>query len=167
LLTVEARLAVFRAATTCLAILFLASTRNASCPTKACSAPNSCSAAVDTVSVQENGTSKRISSAFRFHRSQSALASRTIRAGVADRRKEILDRGDGLVWRNAEWPILPGDDERASTRIGARIRGQLRLRAEWRLDGESGQIWEHSIPLVEQRRYSITFRPMKGDIIGR
>jgi hypothetical protein len=48
-----------------------------------------------------------------------------------------------------------------------RIRGQLRLRAEWRLDGESRQIWEHSIPLVEQRRYSVTFRPMKGDIIGR
>jgi hypothetical protein len=27
---------------------------------------------------------------------------RTIRTGVADRRKEILDRGDGVVWRNAE-----------------------------------------------------------------
>jgi alkylated DNA repair dioxygenase AlkB len=35
------------------------------------------------------------------------------------------------------------------------------------MDGGPRQIWEHSIPLVEQRRYSITLRTMKGDIIGR
>jgi alkylated DNA repair dioxygenase AlkB len=31
------------------------------------------------------------------------------------------------------------------------------------MGGESRQVWEHSIPAVEQRRYSITFRTMKVD----
>ena len=34
-------------------------------------------------------------------------------------------------------------------------------RSVYVLDGEARQIWEHSIPGVEQRRYSITFRTMR------
>jgi alkylated DNA repair dioxygenase AlkB len=34
------------------------------------------------------------------------------------------------------------------------------------MSGASRQIWEHSIPAVEQRRYSITFRTMKTDKAG-
>jgi hypothetical protein len=49
LLTVEARLAAFRAATTCLAILSQVSTRYASCPTEAFSAP------ADTLENNERG----------------------------------------------------------------------------------------------------------------
>ena len=36
-------------------------------------------------------------------------------------------------------------------------------RSLYMMSGESRQIWEHSIPTVEQRRYSITFRTMKSD----
>jgi alkylated DNA repair dioxygenase AlkB len=40
------------------------------------------------------------------------------------------------------------------------------LRAEPRslymMSGDSRQLWEHSIPAVEERRYSITFRTMRG-----
>jgi alkylated DNA repair dioxygenase AlkB len=32
------------------------------------------------------------------------------------------------------------------------------------MSGESRHGWEHSIPAVEQRRYSITFRTMKTDV---
>jgi hypothetical protein len=31
------------------------------------------------------------------------------------------------------------------------------------MDGESRSQWEHSIPAVEQRRYSITFRTMRRE----
>jgi alkylated DNA repair dioxygenase AlkB len=34
-------------------------------------------------------------------------------------------------------------------------------RSLYMMSGESRQIWQHSIPAVEQRRYSITFRTMK------
>jgi len=34
-------------------------------------------------------------------------------------------------------------------------------RSLYMMSGESRHIWEHSIPAVEQRRYSITFRTMK------
>jgi alkylated DNA repair dioxygenase AlkB len=34
------------------------------------------------------------------------------------------------------------------------------------MSGESRQVWEHSIPAVEQRRYSITFRTMRNDKAG-
>ena len=34
-------------------------------------------------------------------------------------------------------------------------------RSLYMMSGASRQIWEHSIPAVEQRRYSITFRTMK------
>jgi alkylated DNA repair dioxygenase AlkB len=40
-------------------------------------------------------------------------------------------------------------------------------RSIYMMDGESRQIWEHSIPAVEQRRYSITFRTMRPHIGGR
>ncbi len=36
-------------------------------------------------------------------------------------------------------------------------------RSLYLLDGEARRLWEHSIPGVEQRRYSITFRTMKRE----
>jgi alkylated DNA repair dioxygenase AlkB len=36
-------------------------------------------------------------------------------------------------------------------------------RSLYMMSGESRQIWEHSIPGVEERRYSITFRTMRAD----
>jgi alkylated DNA repair dioxygenase AlkB len=36
-------------------------------------------------------------------------------------------------------------------------------RSLYLMSGESRQVWEHSIPAVEARRYSITFRTMKVD----
>jgi alkylated DNA repair dioxygenase AlkB len=39
-------------------------------------------------------------------------------------------------------------------------------RSIYMMDGESRQIWEHSIPPVAQRRYSITFRTMRPHNIG-
>jgi alkylated DNA repair dioxygenase AlkB len=36
-------------------------------------------------------------------------------------------------------------------------------RSLYRMEGEARHEWEHSIPAVEQRRYSITFRTMKHD----
>jgi alkylated DNA repair dioxygenase AlkB len=37
-------------------------------------------------------------------------------------------------------------------------------RSLYMMSGESRQIWEHSIPAVDQRRYSITFRTMRADV---
>jgi alkylated DNA repair dioxygenase AlkB len=39
-------------------------------------------------------------------------------------------------------------------------------RSLYMMSGASRQVWEHSIPAVEQRRYSITFRTMKTDKAG-
>ena len=39
-------------------------------------------------------------------------------------------------------------------------------RSIYMMDGESRQIWEHSIPPLAQRRYSITFRTMRPHNIG-
>jgi alkylated DNA repair dioxygenase AlkB len=36
-------------------------------------------------------------------------------------------------------------------------------RSLYMMSGESRQIWEHSIPAVEQRRYSITFRTIRAE----
>jgi alkylated DNA repair dioxygenase AlkB len=36
-------------------------------------------------------------------------------------------------------------------------------RSLYMMSGESRQVWEHSIPAVEQRRYSLTFRTMRND----
>jgi alkylated DNA repair dioxygenase AlkB len=38
-------------------------------------------------------------------------------------------------------------------------------RSLYMMSGESRRIWEHSIPAVEQRRYSITFRTMRSDVL--
>jgi hypothetical protein len=35
------------------------------------------------------------------------------------------------------------------------------------MEGEARHDWEHSIPAVEQRRYSITFRTMRPDGVKR
>jgi alkylated DNA repair dioxygenase AlkB len=37
-------------------------------------------------------------------------------------------------------------------------------RSLYMMSGASRHVWEHSIPAVEQRRYSITFRTMRGDM---
>jgi alkylated DNA repair dioxygenase AlkB len=37
-------------------------------------------------------------------------------------------------------------------------------RSLYMMSGESRQLWEHSIPAVERRRYSITFRTMRTDM---
>ena len=34
-------------------------------------------------------------------------------------------------------------------------------RSLYLMEGEARRVWEHSIPAVEQRRYSITFRTMR------
>jgi alkylated DNA repair dioxygenase AlkB len=39
-------------------------------------------------------------------------------------------------------------------------------RSLYLMSGESRQVWEHSIPAVEQRRYSITFRTVRADATG-
>jgi alkylated DNA repair dioxygenase AlkB len=39
---------------------------------------------------------------------------------------------------------------------------QAEPRSIYLMDGESRSSWEHSIPPVEQQRYSITFRTMRG-----
>ena len=39
-------------------------------------------------------------------------------------------------------------------------------RSVYMMDGESRQIWEHSIPPVALRRYSITFRTMRSHVGG-
>lgn len=39
---------------------------------------------------------------------------------------------------------------------------QAEPRSIYLMDGEARQDWEHSIPPVEQQRYSITFRTMRG-----
>ena len=36
-------------------------------------------------------------------------------------------------------------------------------RSLYMMSGDSRQVWEHSIPAVEQRRYSITFRTMRNE----
>ena len=38
-------------------------------------------------------------------------------------------------------------------------------RSLYMMAGDSRQIWEHSIPGVEERRYSITFRTMRADAV--
>jgi alkylated DNA repair dioxygenase AlkB len=40
-------------------------------------------------------------------------------------------------------------------------------RSLYRMEGEARHDWEHSIPAVEQRRYSITFRTMRPDGVKR
>ncbi len=44
---------------------------------------------------------------------------------------------------------------------------QAEPRSLYLMDGEARQSWEHSIPPVEGRRYSITFRTMKREQVAR
>jgi alkylated DNA repair dioxygenase AlkB len=52
---------------------------------------------------------------------------------------------------------------RAANETWERFTLTAEPRSLYMMSGESRQIWEHSIPTVEQRRYSITFRTMKSD----
>jgi alkylated DNA repair dioxygenase AlkB len=82
------------------------------------------------------------------------------------------DIGVGIGWHRDK----PHFDRIFGLSLGASCRFRFRraagdkwqrfsLNAEPRslylMDGEARQVWEHSIPAVEQRRYSITFRTMR------
>ncbi|WP_407177115.1 alpha-ketoglutarate-dependent dioxygenase AlkB [Bradyrhizobium sp. STM 3562] len=84
------------------------------------------------------------------------------------------DLGVGIGWHRDK----PHFDKVFGLSLGSACKFRLRrrngetwerftLQAEPRslylMDGEARRIWEHSIPGVEQRRYSITFRTMKRD----
>jgi alkylated DNA repair dioxygenase AlkB len=86
------------------------------------------------------------------------------------------DVGVGIGWHRDK----PHFDEIFGLSLGAPCRFRFRraagdkwerftLNAEPRslymMSGESRQVWEHSIPAVEQRRYSITFRTMKAESV--
>jgi alkylated DNA repair dioxygenase AlkB len=86
------------------------------------------------------------------------------------------DVGVGIGWHRDK----PHFDEIFGLSLGAPCRFRFRraagdkwerftLNAEPRslymMSGESRQIWEHSIPAVEQRRYSITFRTMIAESV--
>jgi alkylated DNA repair dioxygenase AlkB len=87
------------------------------------------------------------------------------------------DVGVGIGWHRDK----PHFDEIFGLSLGAPCRFRFRraagdtwerftLNAEPRslymMSGESRQIWEHSIPAVEQRRYSITFRTMTAESVN-
>jgi alkylated DNA repair dioxygenase AlkB len=82
------------------------------------------------------------------------------------------DIGVGIGWHRDK----PHFDKIFGLSLGASCRFRFRraagdkwhrfsLNAEPRslysMDGDARQVWEHSIPAVEQRRYSITFRTMR------
>ena len=84
------------------------------------------------------------------------------------------DAGVGIGWHRDK----PHFDKVFGLSLGSACKFRFRrrrgekwerftLRAEPRslylIDGEARQSWEHSIPGVEQRRYSITFRTMKRE----
>src|SRR6202035_1896790 len=86
------------------------------------------------------------------------------------------DVGAGIGWHRDK----PHFDEIFGLSLGAPCRFRFRLAAvdKWErftlnakprslymMSGESRQIWEHSIPAVEQRRYSITFRTMTAESV--
>jgi alkylated DNA repair dioxygenase AlkB len=88
------------------------------------------------------------------------------------------DVGVGIGWHRDK----PHFDKVFGLSLGAacKFRFRRRIGEKWQrhtldaeprsvyvMDGESRQIWEHSIPPVEQRRYSITFRTMRPHIGGR
>ncbi|WJR79448.1 alpha-ketoglutarate-dependent dioxygenase AlkB [Bradyrhizobium sp. NP1] len=80
--------------------------------------------------------------------------------------------GAGIGWHRDK----PHFDKVFGLSLGAPCRFRFRRRdgAKWQrftldaeprslylMDGEARRVWEHSIPPVEARRYSITFRTMK------
>ena len=88
------------------------------------------------------------------------------------------DVGVGIGWHRDK----PHFDKVFGLSLGApcRFRFRRRLGETWErytlpaeprsiylMDGEARQIWQHSIPPVEQRRYSITFRTMKPESRAR
>lgn len=88
------------------------------------------------------------------------------------------DVGVGIGWHRDK----PHFDKVFGLSLGAacKFRFRRRIGEKWQrhtldaeprslylMDGESRQIWQHSIPPVEQRRYSITFRTMRPQIGGR
>ncbi len=94
----------------------------------------------------------------------------------ADSVRQVLcteyDVGVGIGWHRDK----PHFDKVFGISLGSACRFRFRrrkgdrwerfaLQAEPRsiylMDGEARQDWEHSIPTVEQRRYSITFRTMR------
>ncbi len=88
------------------------------------------------------------------------------------------DVGVGIGWHRDK----PHFDKVFGLSLGApcKFRFRRRIGEKWErytrdaeprslymMDGESRQTWEHSIPPVRQRRYSITFRTMRPHIGGR
>jgi alkylated DNA repair dioxygenase AlkB len=88
------------------------------------------------------------------------------------------DVGVGIGWHRDK----PHFDKVFGLSLGApcKFRFRRRIGEKWQrhtlnaeprsiymMDGEARQTWEHSIPPVEQRRYSITFRTMRPHIGGR
>jgi alkylated DNA repair dioxygenase AlkB len=88
------------------------------------------------------------------------------------------DVGVGIGWHRDK----PHFDKVLGLSLGAacKFRFRRRIGEKWErntldaaprslymMDGESRQTWEHSIPPVEQRRYSITLRTMRPPIGGR
>lgn len=86
------------------------------------------------------------------------------------------DEGVGIGWHRdkPQFDQIFGLSLRASCKLRFRRAAnekweRFTLAAEPRslymISGGSRQLWEHSIPAVEQRRYSITFRTMRGDVV--
>jgi len=88
------------------------------------------------------------------------------------------DVGVGIGWHRDK----PHFDKVFGLSLGAacKFRFRRRIGEKWQrhtldaeprslylMDGESRQIWQHSIPPVEQRRYSITFRTVRPPSGGR
>jgi alkylated DNA repair dioxygenase AlkB len=88
------------------------------------------------------------------------------------------DVGVGIGWHRDK----PHFDKVFGLSLGAacKFRFRRRIGEKWErytldaeprslymMDGESRQIWQHSIPPVAQRRYSITFRTMRPPSGGR
>jgi alkylated DNA repair dioxygenase AlkB len=85
------------------------------------------------------------------------------------------DVGVGIGWHRDK----PHFDKVVGLSLGAACKFRFRRRAgeKWErhtleaeprslylMDGEARQLWQHSIPPVEQRRYSITFRTMRPGV---
>ena len=88
------------------------------------------------------------------------------------------DAGVGIGWHRDK----PHFDQVFGLSLAASCKFRFRRRAgdKWQrftltaepcslymMSGASRQVWEHSIPAVEQRRYSITFRTMKTGTLSR
>lgn len=85
------------------------------------------------------------------------------------------EAGAGIGWHRdkAEFETIFG----LSLNAACKFRLRRRVRDKWQrftlvaeprslyvMDGEARHSWEHSIPAVQQLRYSITFRTMRKDV---